>query len=133
MRHAPRPRAGTGVLVAGAAVALSSFALVAGGDDDDASPDTGTETDGGADAGDAGGAALEVTSFAYTDVSAPAGGTLEVVNTSGGAHTFTAEGGEFDEDLPDGEAITVQVPDEPGDYAFFCGIHPSMTGTLTAE
>ena len=33
----------------------------------------------------------------------------------------------------DGETITVQVPDEPGDYAFFCSIHPSMTGTLTAE
>jgi plastocyanin len=130
MRHAPRPRAGTGAIVAGAAVALSSLVHGACGDDDDASTDTGTEADGGAADG---GATLEVTSFDYGDVSAPAGGTLEVVNTSGGAHTFTAEDGEFDEDLPDGETIAVQVPDEPGDYAFFCGIHPSMTGTLTAE
>ena len=66
-------------------------------------------------------------------MTAAAGGTLEVVNSSGGEHTFTADDGEFDDDLPDGETIEVDVPAEPGEYGFHCEIHPSMTATLTAE
>lgn len=130
MVQAPRSRARAGVLLAGAAAALS-LALGACGDDDDAATAPGAEADDGGETG--ADATLEVTSFEYSDVTAPAGGTLEVVNTSGGAHTFTADGGEFDEDVPDGETITVDVPDQPGDYPFHCEIHPSMTGMLTAE
>ena len=119
-----------------AATAALTFLLGACGDDDggDSSSDTtAAQGDGGNGGSGAADATLEVTSFDYNDVSVPAGGTLEVVNSSGGDHTFTADDGSFDEELPDGETIEVSVPDEPGEYPFHCEIHPSMTATLTAE
>jgi plastocyanin len=121
----------TGVLVA---TGLAAVALLLGacGDDDDSgsSSDTTESSDAGSGAGEG---TLDVTSFDFSDVSAPAGGTLEVINESGGAHTVTADDGEFDVELPDGETVEVPVPSEPGEYGFHCEIHPSMTATLTAE
>ena len=32
-----------------------------------------------------------------------------------------------------GGSATFVVPSEPGSFAFFCAVHPSMTGTLTVE
>jgi plastocyanin len=121
----------TGVLVA---TGLAAVALLLGacGDDDDS--DSSSDTTESSDAGSGGGeGTLDVTSFDFSDVSAPAGGTLEVINESGGAHTVTADDGEFDVELPDGETVEVPVPSEPGEYGFHCEIHPSMTATLTAE
>ena len=122
------------------AAALVALALVtataACGDDDDSSDSTAADEssdDGGGGGTGAADATLEVTEFEYTDVAAPAGGSLEVVNTSGGAHTFTADDGAFDDELGDGETITVDVPAEPGEYPYHCEIHPSMAATLTAE
>jgi plastocyanin len=48
-------------------------------------------------------------------------------------HTFTADDGAFDESYVADESISVDVPDEPGDYPFHCEIHSSMTGTLTVK
>jgi plastocyanin len=98
-------------------------------DDDDTSSDT-TAADGGETNADA---TLDVTETSYSDVSAPAGGTLAIVNETGSQHTFTADDGEFDETYGPDETITVDVPAEPGEYPFHCEIHPSMTATLTAE
>jgi plastocyanin len=114
-----------------AALALGLTAAACGDDDDsDSSSDT-TAADDGGGSGDA--AELVVQSNDYSDVSAPAGGQLDVVNTSGAAHTFTADDGEFDEEVPDGDTVAVDVPEAPGEYAFHCEIHPSMQATLTAE
>jgi plastocyanin len=131
------------------AAALLATALVlapaACGDDDDDEASTGAadEGSGGADYGGGGSgegspsgsadATLEVVAIEYDDVTAPAGGTLEVVNSSGAGHTFTADDGSFDESFGDGETVTVEVPAEPGEYPFHCEIHPSMEATLTAE
>jgi plastocyanin len=120
-----------GVLVA---TGLAAVALLLGacGDDDDS--DSSSDTTASSDAGSGGGeGTLDVTSFNFSDVSAPAGGTLEVINESGGTHTVTADDGEFDVELPDGETVEVPVPSEPGEYGFHCEIHPSMTATLTAQ
>jgi len=120
-----------GVLVV---TGLAAVALLLGacGDDDDS--DTSSDTTASSDAGSGGGeGTLDVTSFNFSDVSAPAGGTLEVINESGGDHTVTADDGEFDVELPDGETVEVPVPSEPGEYGFHCKIHPSMTATLTAQ
>jgi plastocyanin len=118
---------------AGVVAGLAAMALVLGacGDDDDSdsSSDT-TVSDEGSGGGEG---TLTVTEFEFSDVSAPAGGTLTVVNESGGAHTVTADDGEFDVELPDGETVNVPVPSEPGEYGYHCEIHPSMTATLTAE
>ena len=118
------------VLALAAALALGLGLAACGDDDDDTSSDTTAESGDGA-SGDT--AELVVQSNEFSDVSAPAGGQLDVVNTSGTAHTVTADDGEFDDELPDGDTITLDVPSEPGDYAFHCEIHPSMTATLTAE
>ena len=103
MDQARRSRTAAGLAVTGFAAALL---LGACGDDDDSdsSSDTTESSDAGAGGGDA---TLDVTSFEFSDVSAPAGGTLEVVNESGGAHTVTADDGEFDVELPDGETVEV--------------------------
>lgn len=131
--HRPRRtlRAGLAVLAAAGLV----LSLAACGDDDDSATDEGDEATSETESGGAGtaDATLTVDSLEYQDVTVPAGGTLEIVNTSGVGHTFTAEDDSFDEDYGSDETITVQVPDDPGDYPFVCEIHPQMTGTLTVE
>jgi plastocyanin len=124
-----RIRAAAGVAAGVAAMAL---VLAACGDDDDS--DSSSDTTEASDSGSGGGeGTLTVTSLQFSDVSAPAGGTLTVVNESGDPHTVTADDGEFDVELPDGETVDVPVPSEPGEYGYHCEIHPSMTATLTAE
>lgn len=133
-----RKRCALRLLAAG--VVLGSITLVGCGDDDDddAATDTGTEApdDGGAadDSAD-GGAAVPypVDGLQYSDVSAPAGGTIEIENASGTPHTFTADDGAFDVSYGADENATVDVPAEPGEYGFHCNIHSSMTATLTVE
>jgi plastocyanin len=115
--------------LAAALVLALGLAACGGDDDDDATSDT-TAADTG---GSAGGATLKVTEIQYSDVSAPAGGKLTIENTSGAAHTFTADDGEFDVSYGADETVEVDVPAEPGEYPFHCEIHPSMTATLTAE
>ncbi len=56
-----------------------------------------------------------------------------MVNSSGGPHTVTADDGAFDEELPDGETISVTMPSEAGEYPYHCEIHPSMTATITVQ
>jgi plastocyanin len=122
--------------LAAAAAGLLLVGLTAcGGDDDDdaATDDTQADTGDTAAGGAEGATTYEVTSIAYTDVEAPAGGTLEIVNDSGAGHTFTADDGEFDVSYGSGESATVDVPSEPGSYGFHCEIHPSMSATLTAQ
>jgi len=120
-----------------AALAVAGILLglaACGDDDDDASSDTTASTEAGDSGGDGGGdATLDVTEFRFEDVSAPAGGTLAVTNDSSAPHTFTADDGDFDEELPVGETVDVQVPSEPGEYPFHCNIHPSMQATLTVQ
>jgi plastocyanin len=132
------------VVAAFMAAMLVTGAAACGGDDDEGGSDDATSDDayGGGDEGgsdDAGGATgsadatFEVTAFEFADVTAPAGGTVEFVNSSGGEHTVTADDGDFDESLPDDGTATVEVPGEPGEYAFHCEIHPTMVATLIAE
>lgn len=139
-------------LVVGLTVALGAC----GDDDDDAATsDEGTEEttttagggasdpygdgggrggeDGGSGGGAAGDVAYEVTELSYSDVSAPAGGTIAIDNTSGAPHTFTADDGSFDASFGADEGATVDVPAEAGEYPFHCEVHSSMAATLTVE
>jgi plastocyanin len=97
----------------------------------DGSDDTTDATDAGAAGGEA--VAYEVTEIQYEDVTAPAGGTIEVTNSSQAPHTFTADDGSFDVAYEPGDTATVDVPAEPGEYTFHCEIHPSMQATVTAQ
>jgi plastocyanin len=138
------------LLAVGAALGLL-VAAGCGGDDDDASTDAGADAGtqttaapddaydsgdtGGDTGGDAGGAGVPYTvdALQYSDVAAPAGGTIEIENTSGAPHTFTADDGAFDVEYGPDASATVDVPADPGEYAFHCNIHPSMAATLTVE
>jgi plastocyanin len=118
----------------GLVLAVGVSLAACGGDDDDAADDSNgsTETtDGGGGGG--GDVTYEISTIAYDDVAAPASGTIELENSSGAPHTFTADDGDFDVDIDDGGTATVDVPAEPGEYAFHCNIHASMEATLTAE
>jgi plastocyanin len=122
-------------VAAGLSIAAILMSAAACGDDDDdtSAGTTGTtqaESNGGGGGGEG---SLDVTEFKFDDVTAAAGGTLAVKNESGAGHTITADDGSFDETLPNGETVDVQVPDEPGEYPFHCTIHPSMKATLTVQ
>lgn len=59
------------------------------------------------------------------------GSEVTVRNDDSVAHTVTAdEEGLFDVSVGGGEEVSFTVPEEPGDYSFFCRPHPNMTGTL---
>jgi plastocyanin len=133
-------------MVAGLALALTAC----GDDDDDTASGGGSTTteneaneygdngDSTTTAGDSSGGSaestLQVTSIQYSDVSAPAGGTLEIDNTSGAAHTFTSDDDAFESvDVASDGATDAQVPSDPGQYPFHCEIHPSMQATLTVQ
>jgi plastocyanin len=127
-----------------------ALALAACGDDDDDSAssggsttteneaneygDNGSSTTAAESGGGGGDATLEISSIQYSDVSAPAGGTLEIDNSSGAPHTFTSDDDSFDSvDVASDGATDAQVPSEPGTYPFHCEIHPSMQATLTVQ
>lgn len=95
--------------------------------------------DGGIGDGDTGpgatppGATISIEEFAFDGQTAVAPGTaIEVTNLDGTAHTLTARDGSFNTGQLDGDAVaTIVAPDAPGEYEFFCTIHPSMQGVLT--
>jgi plastocyanin len=109
------------------ALALAvGLAACGGGDDDSANNASAT-----ASASNGGGtAAVVVDNFSFK-VSGPvkAGQSFKVQNKDSTEHTFTADDGAFDVDLPAGKTVTVPAQ-QAGTYDFHCKIHSSMTGTL---
>jgi plastocyanin len=106
-------------------VAVLAFAGAACSDDDD-----------GGDNG-AGGAEpdVSITGLSFSDITVTAGQELVIANESSAPHTFTSEEGDFDsEQIDAGSDATVTAPSEPGDYEYFCSIHPDqMRATMTVE
>ena len=77
-------------------------------------------------------AVIEITGFTFSEspVLVP-GATVTVINNDSVGHTLTANDGSFDTQfLGPGESIEITVPDVPGPYSYFCGVHPTMTGQL---
>jgi plastocyanin len=71
--------------------------------------------------------------FASSPTVAP-GSVITVPNADGVSHTLTSSDGLFDTgSISAGSSASFVAPNEPGTYAFFCSIHPSMTGTLTVS
>ncbi len=78
---------------------------------------------------------ITITEFSYpTDVVVPAGGTVTWVNATAAAHSVVfdaVDGVESDEpvvELPPGTEAAVSLA--PGAWAYHCGIHERMAGTL---
>ena len=78
-------------------------------------------------------ATITIADFAFGEpITVSVGDTVEVVNSDRATHTWTATEGAFNVTLA-GDATTTFTFDEAGEYAFFCSIHPSMTGSVTVE
>ena len=112
------------------------FGACGGGDDEEATDtDTGAEdTDDGASDDGGGGGGITIEGFKFTNATAAPGAEVPISNEDGSAHTVTADDDKFDSgNIEGGSDGSITAPDEAGEYAFHCDIHPNMKGTLTVE
>jgi len=73
--------------------------------------------------------------FEPATIQARAGDTIVFTNNDSVPHTVTqdpAGSGFASGTIDPGSTYTLTI-DDPGTYAFFCGFHPSMTGTIMAS
>ena len=77
-------------------------------------------------------AAIDIVDFAFSGATdATPGQPIAITNSDTAPHTLTSVDGAFDTGLIDGGgAAGFAAPTQPGTYAYFCALHPSMTGTL---
>jgi plastocyanin len=61
------------------------------------------------------------------------GAIVEWTNADSESHTVTASEGAFDSGILAEGATFSTTLDAPGSYAYFCAIHPEMTGTITVS
>lgn len=74
--------------------------------------------------------ATEIADFAFApSIDVGTGGTVTWRNDDPVDHTVTASDGSFSAVLPAGGSFT-HIFSAPGSVAYFCAIHPSMTGTV---
>jgi len=60
-------------------------------------------------------------------------GIIEWTNDDGEAHTVTSTDSGFDSGILDSGATFSQAFTQPGDYPYFCLIHPEMRGTISVD
>jgi len=58
------------------------------------------------------------------------GRPIDVTNDDGVPHSLTADDATFDTGVFTTGTVTIHAPEEPGDYAFHCTVHPGMAGVL---
>lgn len=132
-RHSERSRTARRLA---AIVATSALLLGCGGDDDaaDEPAPAAAPDDADSDNDDDGtddNPVIVISGFEFTGpADVPAGTTVVVRNNDSAPHSWTSVDGVFDSGtLAMGESFEFTF-DEPGEYPFFCAIHPSMTGTI---
>lgn len=134
------------VALAVALLGLTALGLAACGDngDDVGAGDTSTTAgsgradDGYGGSGDSGdtteGTTVVAKDFSLTSITVAPGADVKVDNQGSASHTVTADDGDFDSGtVSGGSSGSFTAPSDPGEYAFHCEIHSSMTGTLTVE
>jgi len=83
----------------------------------------------------AGGGQVAMKSFAFdpASVTVKVGESVTWTNNDSATHTVVADNGEFkSSDIAKGATFTFKF-DKAGTYAYHCGIHPSMTGTVMVK
>ena len=71
--------------------------------------------------------------FTPSNADIQVGSTVTWTNSDSATHTATADGGEFDSgNLNNGDTYAYTF-NTAGTYAYHCGIHSSMTGTITVH
>ena len=116
-----------------AVLAVLVVGLAACGDDDDAaeSPATTAATSAPATAEQV---TVDIADFAFAPREIEVAVGQEIVWTNGDDFAHTAQGDDdvFDTgDIAPGATSAPVTFDEAGTYSYFCGIHNSMTGTVT--
>lgn len=109
-----------------------ALAFGACGDDDGADADAGPATSAATGAAET--VTIDIASFAFDpqEIEVAAGTEVVWANADDFAHTAQATDAGFDTGEIDARTSSDPVAfDEPGTYSYFCGIHNSMTGTIT--
>ncbi len=77
---------------------------------------------------------IHIKNFAFdpAQASVKQGDTVQWVNDDGVTHSIKAAGF-ASPNIPSGGTYTHKFTEPPGDYAYSCGIHPSMQGTVTVQ
>ena len=132
----PMDRALPVVIVAAVVTAVASVAAIAAAitsDDDTAGGAVVTPAASTPAATDA--VAVEIRDFAFGPPEATVAPGTEVrwTNADGVDHSVVAEDGTFASPNLDEGATFPFTFTEPGTYAYFCGIHDSMRGTVVVE
>lgn len=80
-------------------------------------------------------AEVSIEAFTFTQTSLLSSGQeVLVTNNDSVPHTLTADDGSFDTGLlQPGDQAVVTVPTAPGEFSFFCEVHPAMTGSFSVE
>jgi plastocyanin len=107
------------------------LALAACGDDDTTAETTAASATTAAPiAADA--ASLTISGFDFGDpITVPIGTEVTITNQDGAGHTWTSNDGLWDSgSLSGGDSFSFTFTDA-GEFDFFCGIHASMTGSIT--
>jgi plastocyanin len=70
--------------------------------------------------------------FSPTEVTAKVGDTVEWINGDFVDHTATDKGGAWDVAIPAGKSAQLKLT-SPGTFAYYCKVHPGMTGTIHVD
>lgn len=121
-------------IIATVAAITVLLAACGGGDDPtvtstSTAPDATTTTEGEPSSGEA---LITIEDFRFGGATVvAAGASLTVMNNDNVTHTWTSDDGVFNSSgISPGDSFETVIS-EPGEYSFFCSIHPTMTGTIT--
>jgi plastocyanin len=80
-------------------------------------------------------ATVDMQNFAFSpgNLHVPVGATVTFTNHDAAPHSATARDGSWDTGLlNNGESKTITF-DKPGDYEYYCTVHPNMVARLTVQ
>jgi plastocyanin len=80
------------------------------------------------------GEVVAIADFKYdpAELSVPAGTTVSWMNEDGAPHTVTFDDGPDCGRLSQGDSTALTF-DTPGEYSYFCALHPNMRASVTVE
>ncbi len=131
MRHRLRPLE-IAVVICGLGLALVGLVSLGAGRDQLTASDDGSTTSPSQPSSGQVSVAIVDFAFAPADLSVTAGSTITWTNDDAFAHSVVSDGDGplVSDDLTEGRSYE-HTFDQPGTYAYICGIHNSMTGTVT--
>jgi plastocyanin len=71
--------------------------------------------------------------FGPTDITVPAGASVSWTNRDDVPHNVVSTAQQFKSPVLDTDQQFVHTFDTPGTYAYFCSLHPKMTGQVTVQ